>query len=128
MNIILLIGRIIFGGHFVLMGINHFRKSNMLTGYASAKGIPMARLAVIVSGLFLLFGGLGIVFGVSVKIALLLIIVFLILASFLVHSFWKESDSGSRASEMQGFLKNIALLGATVMLYALFANDWLYTL
>ena len=110
------------------MGINHFRKSKMLTGYSKSKGIPFARLSVIVSGLFLLFGGLGIVLGVYVKIALLLIVIFLILASFLVHNFWRESDSESRASEMQSFLKNIALLGATIMLYALFANDWLYTL
>src|SRR3989344_1265261 len=48
--IIFLIGRIMFGGYFVMMGFNHFKNHQMLTGYAASKKVPMPSMAVYISG------------------------------------------------------------------------------
>ena len=34
MEIIVLVGRILFGGFFIVMGINHFQNLAMMSGYA----------------------------------------------------------------------------------------------
>ncbi len=128
MNIILLVGRIIFGGYFLFMGINHFLKLNSNTGYAQSKGIIFPKFSVIITGILLALGGLGIVLGMYVNIALLFLVLFLIPTTILMHNFWKETEPGKRNAEMYGFLKNMALLGAIIMMYAMYANDWSYVI
>ncbi|MBI2625308.1 MAG: DoxX family membrane protein [Candidatus Nealsonbacteria bacterium] len=126
-ELILLIGRIIFGGYFVYMGFGHFMKNQMLSGYAVSKGVPAARLIVYVSGLFLLFGGLGIILGVYIKVATTLLAVFLIAVSFKMHNFWAVSDPMIKMAEQVNFLKNMALLGAVLMTLAI-PVPWVFRL
>jgi len=47
------IGRIVFAGLFVISGVNHFRFSAAMTGYARAKHVPAARTAVFWPGVCL---------------------------------------------------------------------------
>lgn len=65
MEILLLIGRIIFGAFFVMSGINHFTNLGMISGYAGSKNVPAPGLAVIVSGVMLVLGGLSVILGVA---------------------------------------------------------------
>lgn len=118
--IIFLIGRIMFGGYFVMMGLNHFGNHKMLTGYTSSKKIPMPSVAVYFSGILILLGGAGIISGMYPVISLMLIIVFLLPVSFLIHSYWKNSDPMAKMADMTHFYKNMALIGAALMLIASF--------
>lgn len=123
MEILFLIGRILYGGFFLLMSMNHFMKMEALSGYAGSKGIPSPKIAVTISGLFIFLGGLGVVLGAFIQIALALIAVFLLVVSFTMHSFWAVQDSQQKVLEMTNFLKNLALLGAALMLY-LVGEPW----
>lgn len=116
MDIIFLIGRILFGGFFIMNGINHFTHLSGLTSYAASKKVPSPKLAVIVSGIMLLLGGLGILLGVYVTLSLWLLVIFMIPMSIIMHAFWKETDPEKRMSEMTDFTKNIAIAGALLML------------
>jgi uncharacterized membrane protein YphA (DoxX/SURF4 family) len=109
------LGRILLGGFFIMSGMNHFRHLKMLAGYAQSKGTPMAREAVLVSGLMMFLGGLGILLGIYVQISILLVSVALIGITFQMHQFWKESDQARMADEVN-FKKNMAILGAALML------------
>lgn len=84
--IIFLIGRIIFGGYFVMMGFNHFKNGKMLAGYATSKGVPMPNLAVYFSGFFIFLGGIGIISNMYPIVSLALMIAFLVPVSFMIHS------------------------------------------
>jgi len=119
METLFLIGRILFGGFFLMMGANHFMKMTSMVSYAKSKSIPVPALAVGVSGLMLLAGGLGVILGYQVVNALWLIIVFLLIVSFSMHRFWKETDGGAKMMEMVNFTKNMALLGAALMMLML---------
>jgi len=96
-------------------GINHFTKGGMLSQYAASKGVPSPKLAVYVSGLFILFGGLGILLGVYVEWAITLLAVFLVIVTYKMHSFWAVTDPDMRMADMLHFMKNLALLGAVLM-------------
>ena len=119
MDILLLVGRIMFGGYFAMMGMMHFKNLKMMTGYAASKGTPLPGLAVAVSGMMIMLGGLGVVFGQYIQISLALIAVFLLFVTPMMHTFWKETDPNKKMTEMQNFLKNMAMFGASIALLAL---------
>lgn len=116
MDFLIILGRILFGGFFVMSGINHLKNLKAMTGYAMSKGVPSPSLAVAVSGLMILLGGLGVIFWQYVAISLTLIGVFLVLVTPKMHAFWSTNDPQSKMMEMIQFQKNMALLGATIMI------------
>jgi putative oxidoreductase len=116
MELLLLIGRIIFGGFFIISGINHFTNVGMMAGYAGSKNVSAAPLAVIGTGVLLVLGGLSVVLGFLPILGLLLLIIFLVPTSLLMHNYWTVQDPQMRAAEQVNFLKNMALTGAALAL------------
>lgn len=114
-----LIGRILLGGYFVWNGFDHLRKLNALAGYAASKEVPFPKLAVAVAAILILLGGLGVLLGVYVFWSLMLLVVFMIPVTFMMHAFWKDTDEQARIANKIQFFKNLALLGAILMLFAL---------
>ena len=119
MNTVLIIGRVLFALIFLASGANHLTKLEAMTGYAQYKKVPAAKLAVAVSGLLILVGGLYIVFGVYADLGALLIAIFLIPTAFLMHAFWKEADATAKQNEQIAFMKDISMAGAALIIFAL---------
>ena len=119
MDLIIVIGRILFGGFFLMSGINHFTKLEAMTGYAKYKKLPAAKLGVLISGLMLVIGGITIILGYYADLGALLLAIFLVLAAVIFHNFWKETDATAKQNEMLGFMKDMALAGAALILFAL---------
>lgn len=126
MEIIFLIGRILLGGFFAFNGYNHFKHAESMSGYAESKDIPMPTNSVYVSGAMLLLGGLGLVFGVLPHLSILLLILFLLPTTILMHDFWNVEGEAKQA-EKTNFLKNLALVGALLMLLAI-STPWMLAL
>lgn len=125
MDILFLIGRLIFGVYFLQNAWNHFKHLDGLTKYAESKGVPSARAAVFVSGVLLMLGGLGIVFGIAPEASLTLLLIFFVPVTFKMHAFWRETDLAARMQEFLHFYKNLALIGAILMMYAI-PVPWVY--
>jgi len=110
------IGRAIFGGFFVYNGINHLRNLHGMSQYAGAKGVPAAEQAVRATGVMLLAGGLSIIAGLKPRQGLATLVTFLIPVSLQMHRFWEEQDPGAKQMQMTQFMKNMALVGASLAL------------
>jgi len=120
MEILFILGRIIFGGYFLVMGINHlFMKRMMLVEYSRSKGVPSPALAVVVTGIMLLLGGLGILLWRYVEISSWLLIIFLLGTVFKMHNFWAVDES-QKMAEMTHFMKNVAFIGALLILLSIY--------
>jgi len=119
MDAVLIIGRVLFALIFINMGVMHLAKTEVMSAYATYKKVPAAKLAVIVSGLMILVGGLYVASGVYADLGALLIAIFLIPTAFMMHAFWKESDATAKQNEMSGFFKDIALAGAALIIFVL---------
>ena len=119
MNAIVLIGRILFGGFFLMSGINHFTKLEAMTGYAKYKKLPAAKLGVLISGLMLVIGGLSVILGYYADLGALLLAIFLVLAAVIFHNFWKETDATAKQNESIGFFKDLSLAGAALIIFVL---------
>ncbi|MCX6122381.1 MAG: DoxX family protein [Ignavibacteriales bacterium] len=117
-TILLYLGRILFGGYFTYSGFNHFKMLDMMSGYAKSKGTPLPKLSVAFSGLLLLIGGLSVLFNILPSVGFISLALFLIPVTFIMHAFWKVQDPTAKMHEMINFMKNIALLGAVLILLA----------
>ncbi len=111
----------------MINGINHFTKSEMMTGYTASKGVPFPKLAVFGSGIVILLGGLGILLGVYVQWAVLLLAVFLIIVTFKMHNFWSITDPNAKMTDMIMFMKNLALLGGALA-FLFVPGPWMFSL
>ena len=116
---LVVLGRILLGGYFVMSGANHFKHLAMFTGYAQSKGVMMPKESVMFTGAMMVLGGLGVFLGVYVQVSVALLIIFLLIVTFKMHQFWKVSDGMARMGEEINFKKNLALLGALFMLLAI---------
>jgi hypothetical protein len=58
-----LIGRVLFGGYFALNGFRNLTRMSDLAPVLASKGLPAAPLAIVVSGLMILAGGLAVALG-----------------------------------------------------------------
>jgi len=121
-EILFLVGRVLFSALFLLSGVGHFTQTEQMTQYTKAAGVPAPKLAVLGTGVLLLLGGLSVLLGFYPTIGLILLIIFLVPATFLMHRFWDVTDPMQRQMQMIHFSKNIALIGAALML--LMVRNW----
>ncbi|TDO36306.1 DoxX-like protein [Kribbella sp. VKM Ac-2527] len=121
MDVVVLIGRILFAALFAVSAIGHFGKTDAMTGYAKSRGVPAARLAVLGGGVLLVLGTVSVLLGIWPDLGALLLVVFLVPTALLMHGFWRESDAQAKQTEQVQFFKDTALAGASLMLFALFA-------
>lgn len=126
MEIIFLIGRILFGLLFVASGFAHLTDKGQMAGYAESRGVKPGRPAVLVSGLMIVVGGVLVVLGVWIDLGAIMIGLFLLPTAVLMHGFWGETDAQAKQMEQVMFMKDIALLGGALILLYLaweFGND-----
>ncbi len=117
-DILMLIGRLLFGGLFLYNGINHFQNRAAMTGYAAYKGLPMPSLAILGSGIWLVVCGLSVILGFRPEIGLIMSAHFLAGVTPVMHNCWAASDPNARLGDMINFQKNMALLGAALVMLA----------
>ena len=119
MQYLFLLGRILFGGFFLVNAYRHLTMVSGMAPYAASKGVPSPRLAIVGSGVLLLLGGLSVLLGVRPDWGVLFIALFLIPVSFTMHNYWADGDPGMRQNNQINFHKNLALLGGALMLLAI---------
>ena len=113
-DVLVLLGRFLFSLIFLLAMPNHFSKQTI--GYAASQGVPLSSLAVPLSGLLALTGGLSVLLGYRAKIGAWLIFIFLVPVTLMMHKFWAVSDPMMAQMQMAMFMKNIALMGGSLLI------------
>ncbi len=106
MSIAFFVGRIIVGIYYLYNGINHFIKFGAMTEYAKFKGIPLAEVAVVVSGLLLLAAAFTIILGIFPEIGVISLVLFFLPVTFMMHNFWAAAQEQQMA-EIINFSKNL---------------------
>jgi putative oxidoreductase len=122
MDVVALIGRILFALLFLGSAFGHLTQADAMAGYAASRGLPQPKLAVLGSGVLILIGGLLVLLGIWIDLGALLLVIFLLPTAFLMHPFWKETDAMAKQNEMVSFQKDIALAGAALLILSLYAG------
>ncbi|SFD27897.1 DoxX family protein [Streptomyces aidingensis] len=121
MDVLVLIGRILFVMVFLGSGLNHLTQTRAMSGYAASKGVPLPTQATVVTGVMQLVGGLMVLLGIWADLGALLLAAFVIPTPLIMHRFWSETDPAARQNEMIHFMKDLGLGGAALMLLAFFS-------
>jgi putative oxidoreductase len=121
-DIAFLMGRVLFALLFVSSGYQAHLGAGGRSGreYARSLGAPYPDILVPLSGITIIVGGLMIAFGVWADLGALLVIGFLIGITPIMHAFWKIEDPQMQQIQSAMFFKNVALLGAAVIIF------WIY--
>jgi len=127
MNIAFLVGRIIFSAFWLMSASDHFTKLDDMSQYAKAKGVPFPKVAVAGTGILELLGGASMLLGVYPAVGIILLIVFMLGATFQMHTFWTVTDPQMKQADLIHFLKNMAITGALLMLLAM-PQPWPFSL
>lgn len=114
MKFIALAGRILFSLIFVMSAPGHFSKQSI--GYAASQGVPMADVAVPLSGVLALLGGLSVLFGFKARWGAWLLILFLVPVSLMMHRFWGLSDPQAAMMQKVNFIKNVSMTGGALLI------------
>jgi len=125
--ILLVVGRLLFGGVLAYTGISHFTQTDEMAGYADYKGLPAPRASVLASGALLVLGGAGVIVGIFPVLAAIALAVFLLVSAVIMHDFWAVGDD-QREDELNSFLKNVSLAGGSLVVAAVASGGWMISL
>ena len=114
MQYLVLLGRILYSGIFIFSSFHHFSKQ--VIDYAASQGTPMASILVPLSGVMALLGGLSVLLGYKARWGAVLLIMFLVPVTIVMHNFWAVSDPMAQQMQMAHFMKNVSMLGAALMI------------
>src|ERR1700682_5774265 len=109
---VVVLGRFLFALIFLMAGANHFNKQTI--GYAASQGVPLASIAVPLSGVLALAGGLSVLLGYRARLGAWLIILFLVPVTLMMHNFWAVKDPMMAQMQMIMFMKNLSMLGGAL--------------
>src|SRR5262245_45775808 len=110
-----LVGRLLYSLIFVMASLGHFSQATI--NYAAAQGVPLSSIAVPASGVLALLGGLSVALGYKAKWGAVLLALFLIPVTVMLHNFWAMPDAAAAQMHQVMFLKNISMLGGALLIF-----------
>jgi putative oxidoreductase len=114
-DIVLLIGRILLGWIFVRSGYGKLFSIDAVAASFTPRGIPAFMAYIAVPAEF--FGGLALMFGFATRYAVLVMVIFMLVATFSSHRYWEFADAAARRAQDSSFYKNMGILGGFGFLF-----------
>lgn len=117
------IGRCMLAALFVLAGLGKLQKWDETAKSMAEHGIaavgPLLALAIVVE----VGAGLALIAGFRTRLMALVLFVFTLAVSFVMHDFWTITDNAELARmQMQLFAKNMAIAGGLLLLVGMGAG------
>jgi putative oxidoreductase len=111
---VVVLGRFLFALIFLMAGANHFSRQTI--AFSASQGVPLASIAVPLSGVLAIAGGLSILLGYRAKLGAWLIVLFLVPVTLMMHRFWLVQDPTMAQIQMILFMKNVSMLGGALLI------------
>ena len=120
-----LLGRVLLAAIFLASAVmNHIPKFADITNALAAKGIPAPAVANAIAIALMLLGGVSLVIGYKARLGATMLLVFLVLAAYFFHDFWHYQDKAAAEQQMIHFMKNVAMMGAMLVIIANGPGAW----
>jgi len=116
------LGRFLFALIFLMSAPMHF--SSQTIAYAASQGVPLASIAVPLSGVIALAGGLSILLGYRARTGAWLIVLFLAAVTPMMHNFWTVTDPMMHQMQFIMFMKNLSMLGGALFISQVGTGPW----
>jgi putative oxidoreductase len=114
-DIILLIGRVLRGWIFVRSGYGKIFDIAAYGATFPARGMPAWLAYIAVPAEF--SGGIALILGLATRYVVLVMLVFMLVATFSTHHYWTFTDAAQRRIQDSAFYKNVAMSGGFLFLF-----------
>jgi putative oxidoreductase len=114
MPYLVLLGRVLYAMIFIVAAPGHFARGHI--DYAAAAHVPLPSIAVPLSGIIALVGGLSVLVGYKARWGAWLLVLFLVPVTVMMHNFWSVTDPAAAQMQQANFLKNVSLIGAALLI------------
>ena len=112
------LGRVMVATIFFLSAVgNKIPNFDAVAGYMSSEGVPQPKIMLAGAIVFLIVGSLSLILGFKARLGAGLLFVFLVLATYYFHDFWKL-EGQERQMQMIQFMKNLSMMGTMVFVMA----------
>ncbi len=114
-DILMLAARLLIGWIFIMSGWGKLMDIPKFATTMARRGLPdfLGYVAPPVE----FFGGLFMVLGFATRYTALVMILFMIIATFSSHRYWTFSDPALYAAQSSNFWKNVSMTGGIVLLF-----------
>jgi putative oxidoreductase len=112
---LLVLGRVLLSAIFILSGVGKIPHFTDIAGMMASKGIPLATVALVITLLIEIGGGLMVLTGFKARYAALVIALWLVPVTLVFHHFWGIPEA-AKQDQMVNFLKNVAIMGGLLIL------------
>jgi len=111
------VGRVLLTLIFLVAATGKLLDFNGTVQHLASKGVPLPQFLLAVAIALEIGGALLVLVGFHARLGALMLILFLIPTTFVIHNFWAV-DGNQRIVEMLQFLKNMAILGGLLLIGA----------
>lgn len=115
------IGRILFAVPFAIFGINHFLMLDYYLGMLTSF-VPLGAYTIVLTGIMLIAASISIITKVLVKLSTLLLAILLFIFIVTIHIPHLFTDA-DKTSTIIGLLKDISLMGGSLMIFGMYTED-----
>lgn len=112
-SMVALLGRICIAMIFLVAGAHKILDFQGTVTTIAAEGLPFAQVIAALACAVEMMGGLFVLLGYRTRFGAFILFLFTLPTTFLFHDFWTQ-ESELALTHMQHFMKNIAILGATL--------------
>jgi putative oxidoreductase len=113
-----LLGRVLLGTIFLMAAVgNKIPHFSQVASVMDAVGVPAPQFMLVGAIVFLIAGSLSVIIGYKARIGAVLLLTFLVLASYYFHPFW-NLDGQAQQEQMIHFMKNLSVMGAMLFIVA----------
>ena len=113
-----ILGRVLLSTIFLMAAVgNKIPHFSAVANIMATVGIPAPQPMLVGAIVFLIAGSLSVILGFKARIGAALLLVFLVLATYYFHAFWKL-DGQAQQDQMIQFMKNLSMMGAMLFIMA----------
>ena len=110
----LIVGRLLMSLIFILSGGGKLMQFAGTASMMAGKGIPLTKLALVLSILIEIGGGLALLTGFKVRYIAPIMALWLVPVTLVFHNFWAYQGADQQM-QMANFLKNVAIMGGLLI-------------
>lgn len=117
------VGRVLLAAMFVLAGISKIGGFDGTVAYIASKGLPVPMVLAAGTVALEIVAGLALIIGWQARWAALALAAFTVVASVIFHAYWAMPADAQGVQQLM-FMKNIAVTGGLLMVFALGAGGF----
>lgn len=111
-----LLGRLLLSAIFLLAAVgNKIPHFHDVAKVMASVGVPAPEFLLVGAIVFLVVGSVSVIIGYKARLGATLLLIFLVLASYYFHPFWKLEGKAQQEQMIQ-FMKNLSMMGAMLFL------------